>query len=286
MMLLITASGCALFKPAEEEIIRLDERHDRHRAEKMNAMGIHWIETGRPALAQHSFEKALIADETYGPAHNNLGQVHYDAGDMYLAAVEFDAAAQFMPGNPIAINNLGLALETGGKVLEALEYYHRAHELDPTNEEFLGNLVRARMRLGEWDESLIVQLRELRFVETRPEWIDWIDEQLAIRFNPYLDRGPSGPEFSSLENGNVDETPPNDEPIPDDQQAVPDLYDNPFPPPVPPAGFPVPPGGFFPPTPRDERADIDDDIGQAFLDAPPDLPPASRRWQPTRIGGE
>jgi len=232
MVGLIIHSGCALFDAAEQEIIRIDANHDRRIAEKANAMGLHWLEYGDSVLATHAFEKAVAADSRYGPAHNNLGQIYFDGLDMYQAAVAFDRAAQLMPDNPIPQNNLGLALETGGKLEHAIGHYQRAYELDPTNAEFLGNLIRVRMRLDPWDESVVGHLRELRFIETRPEWIDWIEEQLKIRHNPMLDRGPPGPDLSGFgdsddvttesgrrENRIIEELPPLDasgaEPIPD-----------------------------------------------------------------------
>lgn len=198
MVGLIMHSGCALFNAAEQEVIRIDANHDRRIAEKANAMGLHWLDYGDNVLATHAFEKAIAADSRYGPAHNNLGQIYFDALDMYQAAIAFDRAAQLMPDNPIPQNNLGLALETGGKLEQAIGHYQRAHELDPTNAEFLGNLIRVRMRLDPWDESVVGHLQELLFIETRPEWIEWVQEQLEIRHNPMLDRGPPGPDLSGF----------------------------------------------------------------------------------------
>ena len=258
MVLAIAVSGCALFDAADEEVIQIDRSHDRQKAEMLNARGVHWLEHGEVASAQRDFEKALLADETYGPAHNNLGQIYYDAGDMYQAAIAFDTAAQYMQGDPIAFNNLGLALESGGKLMEALENYQRAYEIDPTEEEFLGNLVRARIRLGEWDESVVVQLRELRFIETRPEWIGWIDELLAIRFNPFLDRGPGGPDLTPFNGSDGGEAAPasDEPPTPEDV----------FPPPDPEeGGFPGPSSTFLAPPPESSE-DPTREAGRATLE--------------------
>ena len=127
--------------------------------------------------------------------HNNLGLLHYEQGNYYQAVLAFEQAMDLMPQDPTVLNNLGLTLEAAGKIHEALDLYMQAAEMDPVNPNFLGNLVRLRVRMGDHDPSLVVQLQDLVLIETRPEWRRWADELLALRFNPILDRGPETPEF-------------------------------------------------------------------------------------------
>ena len=91
---------------------------------------------------------------------------------------------ELMPGDPIVFYNLGLALEAAGRVHEAMDLYWQAVEMDPTNPNFLGNLVRLRVRLGENSPEVMAQLQDLMLIETRPDWRRWADRQLAFEMNP------------------------------------------------------------------------------------------------------
>ena len=52
---------------------------------------------------------------------------------------------------------------------------------------------------------MIDRLRYLAFIETRPDWVSWIDEQLAIHLNPTLDRGPAIDQNDALRERDEDE---------------------------------------------------------------------------------
>ena len=193
------AAGCAALPSHRPDVVHIDTSRNSLLAREANAEGICLLSSEDVALAKHKFEAAIRHDPSFAPAHNNLGQMAYTAGDMATAAAAFDAAIQINPNNPVPHNNLGLALENGGRPDDAVAEYAIAHQLQPDNPIFLGNLLRAQLKLTPYDESLVPRLRELRFLETRPDWKEWIDEQLAIRFNPYLDRGPSDPDLSELD---------------------------------------------------------------------------------------
>jgi hypothetical protein len=77
--------------------------------------------------------------------------------------------------------------------MEAIDLYAQASDLEPDNPLYLGNWLRARVRMGEFSEELIDLLEQLAFIETRADWLTWTDEQLAIYRNPVLDRGPAPP---------------------------------------------------------------------------------------------
>ena len=75
---------------------------------------------------------------TYGPAHNNLGLMHYEQGNYYQAVLAFEQAMDLMPQDPTVLNNLGLTLEAAGKIHEALDLYMQAAEMDPVNPNLPG----------------------------------------------------------------------------------------------------------------------------------------------------
>ena len=153
---------------------------------------MHAYKKGHVDKAIAKFEKAIQANPDHGAAHNNLGLILYEQRKLAQSADHFDLASQLLPGDPTPLNNLGMTLEAGGRIYEAIPFYEQAHVLAPNHPLYLGNLVRAQIRLGEQDEILLEQLRHLAFIEDRPEWLKWVDEQLAIHLNPLLDRGPEG----------------------------------------------------------------------------------------------
>lgn len=154
---------------------------------------------GETEKARRGFERVLRHHPRHASAHNNLGLIYYDARQLIAAAEHFDVAIDLLPDSPVPLNNLGMTLEAGGRVDEAIGFYVQAHEINPENPLYLGNLLRARIRLGEQSPELIEDLRFLAFIETRPEWVTWVDEMLALRMNPMLDRGPTLDEENPLD---------------------------------------------------------------------------------------
>lgn len=195
-LMLVLVAGCAVFNP-NEQIIRVRTARNPAEAARLTLVGIKALDNGEPERAKAKFFAAIDADGTYGPAHNNLGLLHFDCGDLYQAVLEFEQAMDLMPQDPVAYYNLGLTLEAAGRTFEAMDLYSQAVEMDPNNPHFLGNLVRLRVRLGEDDPMLITELQDLILIETRPEWRRWADRQLALVYNPTLDRGPAAPEFET-----------------------------------------------------------------------------------------
>lgn len=197
MVVIGSMAGCASLTGENESIVHVAATQDPAKAARLTRMGMEALEFGDIREASAKFLAAVAADEAYGPAHNNLGLLHYDQGNLYQAVLAFETAMELMPHDPVVYYNLGLTLEAAGKVHEAMDLYWRAVEMDPANPNFLGNLVRLRVRLGETGPDLITQLQDLALIETRPTWRRWADRQLALTYNDTLDRGPETPEFNS-----------------------------------------------------------------------------------------
>lgn len=172
--------GCAGRGGAEDySTVARDPRRDTERAVALNRRAVELLEAGRWQEAETALREALVADVTYGPAHNNLGKAYYHREKLYLAAWEFQYAAKLMPHQPEPRNNLGLVLEAAGKLDEAADVYDEAVDLEPDNIQFLGNLARVRLRRGDAGPEVRQLLEALVLRETRPEWLRWAREQLA-----------------------------------------------------------------------------------------------------------
>lgn len=202
--------GCRSLRRTNEAIVRVESKRNPARAKRLTLAGIAALHKHEIDHAADQFRKAIEADFTYGPAHNNLGLLHYEQGNLYQAAIAFEQAREFLPGDAAVLYNLGLALESAGQTAEAMDLYYQANAIEPANPNYLGNLVRLRLRMGETDDLLRQQLQELVLIETRPEWQRWADRQLALTLNVALDRGPATPDFQTAANRATEAERPND----------------------------------------------------------------------------
>jgi tetratricopeptide (TPR) repeat protein len=183
LLTLAALSGCGIFRRdahLDYRTIEADPNHDTEAAKAHNAQAIKLLEKDKTDKAEQLLQKALIADVTYGPAHNNLGRLYFLQEKHYLAAWEFEYAIKLMPERCEPYNNLGLVYETAGKFNEAIEAYESARKLQPSNPEILGNLARARLRRGDPAADVRPLLADLSYFDTRPCWVAWAREQLAL----------------------------------------------------------------------------------------------------------
>jgi len=186
LVLLVAAFGPVGCQTAESErnpgyqTVEDAPRRDTERAEQLNAKAVKRIAKQQYKQAADLLKKALTADVTYGPAHNNLGKVYYHQKRLYRAAWEFQYAIKLMPDKAEPKNNLGLALEAAGKLKQAVDHYESARELAPDNPQILGNLTRTRLKRGHTDKQLEQQLQELILKAEQPRWAKWAREQLML----------------------------------------------------------------------------------------------------------
>lgn len=176
-------TGCAVFRSdaeaAKYETVRVSLRHDTAEAIKHNVAGLKALEAGHLDKAEKHFQKALIADVDFGPAHNNLGELYYSQEKLYLAAWEFEYAIKLMPERPEPHNNLGLVYEDASRFAEAMREYETALATETVGIEPFANLTRVRIRRGERSTETAHMLHDLVLKDDRPEWREWAREQLA-----------------------------------------------------------------------------------------------------------
>ena len=163
--------------PAYETVVA-DPNRDTESARRQTAQAKALMEEGDYAQAESVLRAALEADLFYGPAHNNLGAAYYRQKKLYLAAWEFQYAANLMPNRPQPKNNLGMVLEDVGRTEEAQENYAAAMSLEPDNAEFIGNLARCRIRGGQRTPETRDLLQQLLLKDTRPQWVQWARREL------------------------------------------------------------------------------------------------------------
>jgi Tfp pilus assembly protein PilF len=176
------AAGCQrpAARPAEYQTVGEDARRDTKTARQENAKAFEFIEMDELEKAEKALKAALTADPFFGPAHNNLGIVFHRQGRHYQAAWEFQYALKLMPYSPEPRSNLGLVYEAVGRLDEAEKWYGEALTIQPDNPELIGNLARTLAREGRKDARMQQLLQDLVLKDTRPDWVAWARERLAL----------------------------------------------------------------------------------------------------------
>jgi Flp pilus assembly protein TadD len=181
--LLAGVMGCQSGRSGREpryETISADPHHDTEAARRANALGVQVLRAGEYETAEKQFKIALLADSSFGPAHNNLGIVHFANRRFYEAAWEFQYAAALMSNKAEPVNNLGLVYESVGRLQDAAKAYEDALKLDPDTAEVAGNLARVYLRVNRKDDRTRQLLNVVALRDTRPIWAAWAREQLAV----------------------------------------------------------------------------------------------------------
>lgn len=204
------AAGCArlsnestVYRTSEKSAIADSEAARYHEA----AIGL--MNQGAYDAAEQELQNALVADVNYGPAHNTLGKLYYDQQKFYLASWEFEHAAKAMPNRAEPHNNLGLVYESVEKQELAIAAYEVAVALAPQNSNYLGNLIRAKVRRGDLSQELVLQLREFIHLDSRHDWTEWAklqlikqeDDRVGLRAGELHDESTSYLDGSWIPNG-------------------------------------------------------------------------------------
>ena len=145
-----------------DEALLLDERDDPHAAEVYVRaieegdslsdaycnLGIIESKAGRTAKAFDCFTKSLEHDPRHFESHYNLGNLYFEEGNLRLARMHYELAAEVEPAFPNLYFNVGLVHALNNDYRAALAALSKYQELAPTNEgtkadELLENLRRS-----------------------------------------------------------------------------------------------------------------------------------------------
>jgi len=179
-----TGAGCAglsagMASGPRYRTVSVPPGRDPEAARRANEAGLNHLARGELDPAVDDFRRALTADVSFGPAHNNLGRAYYKQGDWYQAAWEFEYAAKLLPRHAQPRNNLGLVLEEAGELDRAVACYRDAIALDGENIEYRANLTRALIRRGDRTDEVRTLLGQLVERDPRPEWHRWAQQQAS-----------------------------------------------------------------------------------------------------------
>jgi tetratricopeptide (TPR) repeat protein len=129
------------------------------------------------AKAQELLRRALDCDLYHGAAHNNLGVLLLREDRLYDAASEFEWARKLMPGHPEPRANLAIALERGGRHVEAIEAARSALEARPGHLGAMKALAMIQIRQGTVDAGTDECLLAIVTRAEEPAWRAWAERQ-------------------------------------------------------------------------------------------------------------
>ena len=186
MMLLMVVAGCHAF-PSKTLVVPYDTQTPDNskftqEARTLNARGVDAFNNDNLPKAESLFRDALKADNAFGPAHNNLGQIYLARHQLYLAAWEFEYASNLMPDWVEPIIGQGLAYETGEKLDRAIEFYRLAYDHQPKHPIAISSLIRAMIKQDEDPAEIAFLLDELIMIDGRQEWVQWAKQLRATRY--------------------------------------------------------------------------------------------------------
>ena len=113
-----------------------------------------WGRCGVYENSQALWEDTLAKNPNAWLAHNNLGYLLANQGDLVSATRHYQEAVRLEPGYANAQNNLGNALLQVGKTQEAIEHYQQALYIAPDYANAHNNLGNALERTGKIEEAL------------------------------------------------------------------------------------------------------------------------------------
>ena len=202
--------GCAPVrtKNIDYRVLPTRDTVDTDSASSHYQEGLAALDRCQTGLAEQAFHQSLLADETFGPAHNGLGKIYFECGKLYQAAVEFDRARELMSERSEPINNLGLVYEEAGLLDKAVIQFEEANAVQPDNPIYLGNMIRARIRRGDRTSDLRAFLEHLVLIDDRSEWRAWaqkhlafnnIDEDYTLGYSESFDASQATPSYDYFE---------------------------------------------------------------------------------------
>jgi tetratricopeptide (TPR) repeat protein len=121
---------------------------------------------GQTGAAIATWKQAIDVSPDDAKAHSNLGVLLESAGRIDEAVAQYQKAVEAEPDYPHGYTNLGVALARSGKLDQAIGYFEKAVRLSPTDADAHANLGGALAEAGRIDEAVAHCQRAL---ELRPD---------------------------------------------------------------------------------------------------------------------
>jgi type IV pilus assembly protein PilF len=137
----------------------------RQRSEAHTRLGSTYLSERRLAIALEEAQLALRDDITYAPAHNLMGLIQTELGDVAQARASFEESARLTPNDSDLANNFGRFECLYGNTARGIELLNRAYRdpLYPTPGKPLLNLGLCEFKAGNYAAAEVHLRRSLMF---------------------------------------------------------------------------------------------------------------------------
>ena len=161
--------------PKMQEIQRSIDSGDEHR------------ENGENFAAEFEYTRALKVDEENVRAIFGIGLTYLERGDnakaqdIFQRLVKLEAA--FEPEHKHLFNEFGINLRKSKMLQESFEYYQRALELSPTDENLYMNMARVLLELKDIGQCVDYLLKALELAprhETSLKFLAWLIQKQLV----------------------------------------------------------------------------------------------------------
>ena len=161
--------------PKMQEMQRNVENGDTHR------------DKGETFAAEYEYSRALKIDEENVRANFGIGLTYLERGDnakaedIFQRLVNLDAT--FEPEHKHLFNEFGINLRKNKMLQESLEYYKRAMELSPNDENLYMNVARVLLELKDLPQCVDYLLKALELAprhETSLKFLAWLIQKQLV----------------------------------------------------------------------------------------------------------
>ena len=161
--------------PKMQEMQRSIDNGDEHR------------ENGENFAAEFEYTRALKVDEENVRANFGIGLTYLERGDnakaqdIFQRLVKLEAA--FEPEHKHLFNEFGINLRKSKMLQESFEYYQRALELSPTDENLYMNRARVLLELKDIGQCVDYLLKALELAprhETSLKFLAWLIQKQLV----------------------------------------------------------------------------------------------------------
>jgi protein O-mannosyl-transferase len=142
-----------------------------------NNLGNIFMENGQLEQASHHFQEAIQIKPSYSEAQINLANTLIHQGKHQEAIEKYKKLSVRYPQNALIFNNLGAALFKTGRVNEAIPYYTLAIQLNPNYAEAYNNLGVALWRNNRKSKALVMFQKALAI---RPDYGQAYDNMIRL----------------------------------------------------------------------------------------------------------
>ena len=161
--------------PKMQEMQRNVENGDTHR------------DKGETFAAEYEYSRALKIDEENVRANFGIGLTYLERGDNAKAQDIFQRLvkleATFEPEHKHLFNEFGINLRKSKMLQESLEYYNRALELSPNDENLYMNIARVLLELKDISQCVDYLLKALELAprhETSLKFLAWLIQKQLV----------------------------------------------------------------------------------------------------------